>query len=79
MSKSNPFARAAAMMALIATAGMAEALSKMGEYKSRGHGQGGHSGKKWGPRPSGKYDGISNGNRECKRRMNQMQKNARFA
>lgn len=79
MKKSSPFARASAMMALIASAGIHAALAKMGEYESRGHGRGGHSGKKWGPRPSGKYSGVGNGARECQRRMRQAARKAGHA
>ena len=35
-------------------------------------GKGKNSGKKWGPRPSGQYDGVSNGKRECEHRMRQI-------
>lgn len=70
--KSSPFARAIAMMAIVASEGANAALMKMGDYQSRGHGRGVYSGKKWGPRPSGKYAGVTNGRRECERRMRQM-------
>lgn len=35
-------------------------------------GKGKHSGKAWGSHPSGRYDGVSNGKRECSRRMRQI-------
>lgn len=73
----TPFKRAIGMMRIISAAlaaGMSipAALASVGEYKSRGKGRGGHSGKKWGPWPSGKYARAFNGPRECQRRHNQM-------
>lgn len=75
--RSKPFARAIAMMGIISAAmssGMPamSAIAGLPEYKSRGHGLGKHSGKKWGPSSSGKYAGVFNGRRECERRMRQM-------
>jgi len=73
--KSNPFARAKAMMALIAMSGLNAALSQMGEYVSRGHGQNKPSGK--GQTNSGTpwremLGGQTNGKREIARRRRQL-------
>lgn len=74
---SKPFARAIAMMSLIATAMQSAspqlAMSQIGDYRSRGHGRGKYSGIKWGPVPSGKYARSFNGARECARRRRQME------
>lgn len=77
------FSRSIAMFALIQAAmGGASKLAALPEYRSRGKGRAGHSGKKWGPRPSGKDMVIvktetrgevwlqkENGNREVARRL----------
>ena len=53
--KSSPFKRAIALFALVqAAAGDMGRLAMLPAYESRGKGKGLHSGKKWGPRPSGK-------------------------
>lgn len=83
--KSTPFKRAILMMHAISaaiSAGMSPAFAaaNAGEYKSRGHGRGGHSGKKRGPVSynrnmhvvDGRWLQIENGKRECERRMRQM-------
>lgn len=77
----SPFKRIITLMQALAAAvaaGMPHrlALEQVGEYRSRGKGLGRHSGKKWGPPPSGKYDGVTNGRRECERRMRQMDRDA---
>lgn len=73
---SKPFARAIAMMSLIATAMQSAspqlAMSQIGDYRSRGHGRGRYSGIKYGPSPSGKYL-PHQGARECARRVRQME------
>ena len=80
------FARSKAIFDMIAAAmGDISKLSGIPEYRSRGKGLGKHSGKKWGPRPSGRDmvlcdDGLyrqkENGTREVARRMAQMDRNA---
>lgn len=72
--KATPFKRAIAMMQMISAALAAGRMLdsiNLPEYKSRGHGLGKHTGKKWGASPSGKYDGVENGKRECSRRSRQ--------
>ena len=68
--KQKPFARVAAFMALMQAAMIAGEVFG-GVYVSRGHGRGGHSGKKW-SYSSGKYTQVFNGKRECARRVRQM-------
>ena len=87
MSKiKKPFHRALALASAIAKFGSITAIAELGEYMSRGKGRGGHSGKKWGPRPSYRYmvrierNGNivwvqrENGERECARRVRQQQR-----
>lgn len=78
--QAKPFGRALLMMRAI-TAALAlplamqqAAMAKIGDYKSRGHGRGVYSGRKKGNQPSGKFDGVSNGQRERERRMRQIQR-----
>lgn len=58
--KQNAFKRAITMMQALSAAfalpvmQQQAAFAKIGEYRSRGKGLGRHSGKKWGPRPSGR-------------------------
>ena len=80
MQKAKPFGRALIMMRAI-TAALALplaaqklALMNLGDYKSRGHGRGIYSGRKKGNWSSGKYVGVSNGRRECARRVRQIQR-----
>lgn len=87
MQRTNPFARALAVMALVqAAAGDALKLAEIPAYKSRGKGRGQHSGKKWGPRPSYRdmvqvdhatrgtiFVQKDNGYREVARRMRQIE------
>lgn len=84
--KSNPFKRAITLMALVqAAAGDMGRLAALPAYESRGKGKGLHSGKKWGPRPSGRdmvqvqtasrgkvWLQKENGNREVLRRQRQL-------
>lgn len=81
MQRSNPFARAAALFAVVqAAAGDFAKLSQIPEYESRGKGRGLHSGKKWGSRPSwrdmvrvgGRWMQKENGVREVARRQRQI-------
>lgn len=74
MQRAKPFHRALSMMQLIAQIGMHAAVALTGEYRSRGHGRGGHSGKKWGPQPSGRYARTFNGRQEVARRQRQIAK-----
>lgn len=83
--KSIPFKRAIMMMSAISaavSAGMSHALAaaSVGEYRSRGKGRSGHSGKKLGPPSSnrnmhvvdGRWLQIENGKREVARRQRNM-------
>lgn len=75
--KSSPFYSSRAPMAALAAAlsGSAEyiqALNAAQGYCSRGKGLGQHSGKKWGSSSSGRYAGVSNGEREMARRQRQI-------
>ena len=74
--KSTPFKRAMMMLAAIQAAILpgGPGLASIGEYVSRGKGLGRHSGKKWGPTSSGRYVGVTNGKRECERRMRQIER-----
>lgn len=86
MQRSNPFARAIGIFALIqAAAGDFAKMAAIPGYQSRGKGLGRHSGKKWGGRPSYrdmvrvdtgnrgfKWVQKENGARECNRRMGQI-------
>lgn len=67
----QPFARAIAMFALIQAAmGNAEALAKIGPYRSRGKGRGAPS-RRYGNKP-GKYM-PHQGKQECARRLRQQE------
>lgn len=75
----KPFARALAMMSMIASitsalsgAAAKAAIAGLGSYTSRGHGRQKHSGRKVHSAPSGKYTGVTNGRREMARRDRQM-------
>jgi len=73
--KSNPFARAKAMMALIAMSGLNAVLAQRGEYVSRGHGQNKPSGKGQGNSGTPWMEmlgGQTNGKREIARRRRQL-------
>ena len=75
MKQNTPFLRAnlfiAAVSALLTKGvGMQAAISTVGHYRSRGHGQGKYSGKKKGHRSGRTY--AANGKRECARRVRQM-------
>ena len=75
MKQNTPFLRAnlfiAAVSALLTKGvGMQAAISAVGPYRSRGHGQGKYSGKKRGNRSGRVY--AANGKRECARRVRQL-------
>lgn len=78
----NPFSRSIALAALIASAmssGVHGALAGIPEYKSRGHGRGGYSGKGYGNTGTNwmsRLNGQTNGKRECERRLRQMDRDA---
>lgn len=78
MHRSQPFARAIALFALIsAAAGDTLKLASIPEYRSHGKGVGKHSGKKWGSPSSRTIDPHTgrqkeNGEREVARRRRQI-------
>ena len=75
---SKPFARAIAFMAAMQAA-LAKGDVFNEVYVSRGKGREKHSGKKWGPAPSGRYTGVENGEREMERRFRQLSARATAA
>jgi len=71
----SPFSRALMLVqAIAAAAGDPSKLQFLPDYVSRGKGRAGHSGKKWGPWPSGKYTLVFNGQREVRRRLVQQER-----